>query len=231
MQKPYLPLRDFKLPHLMEASTGPTTEICGNPDLPFGIVLFLHQSNDYIKRKLQVWRIQKMHSSSRCKNRTYLFGTSNYPSDETQYRAENGNLKKSWSTFRHGTVFPPKQCLNQKKATGMESPKMHLSSRCRNRTYLCGTSNYHVSCNQVQDRERKFAEIQFYHSPWYCTVFTPKQCLYQKEATGIESPKMHSSSRCKNRTYLCGTSNYPVSCNPVQSREWKFAEIRVYLSP
>ena len=43
----------------------------------------------------------------------------------------------------------------------------------------------------------------------------------------MESPKMHSSHQCKNRTYLCGSANYPVSCKPV----WKFEGIRVYLSP
>ena len=182
-------------------------EICRNPGLPFTMVLCLHQSNVYIKRKLQVWRIQKCIPLVGAKTALTCAGLQTTPSDETQYRAENENLKKSRSTFRHGTVFAPKQCLNQKKATGMESPKMHLSTRCRNRTYLCGTSNYHVSCNQVQDRERKFVEIRFY----YGTVIAPKQCLYQKEATGMESAKMHSSSRCKNRTYLCGTSNYPVS--------------------
>ena len=42
---------------------------------------------------------------------------------------------------------------------------------------------------------------------------------------------MHSSSQFKNHTYLCGTASYPVTCKPVQGRERKFAEIRVYLSP
>ena len=47
----------------------------------------------------------------------------------------------------------------------------------------------------------------------------------------MEGPKIHSSSRCKNRTYLCGTANYPVSCKPVLGLERKFEEILVYLSP
>ena len=42
-------------------------------------------------------------------------------------------------------------------------------------------------------------------------VIAPWQYLYQKEATGMESPEMHFPSRCKNRTYLCGPSKYPVS--------------------
>ena len=43
------------------------------------------------------------------------------------------------------------------------------------------------------------------------TIFAPRQDSYQKEATGMESPKMYFPSRCKNRTYLCGPSKYPVA--------------------
>ena len=65
----------------------------------------------------------------------------------------------------------------------------------------------------------------------HCIVFAPKQCLYQKETIGMESPKFHSSSRCKTRTYLRGTVNCPVSCKLVLDRERNIAEIRVYLWP
>ena len=47
------------------------------------------------------------------------------------------------------------------------------------------------------------------------TVFAPRQYLYQKEATGMERPEMYSASWCKNHTYLCGPSKYPVSINAV----------------
>ena len=43
------------------------------------------------------------------------------------------------------------------------------------------------------------------------TAFTRKQWLYQKEATGIESPKIYCPSRCRYRTYQCVAANYPVS--------------------
>ena len=36
------------------------------------------------------------------------------------------------------------------------------------------------------------------------TVPPPRKYLWQKEATGIESPEMNSASRCNNPTYLCG---------------------------
>ena len=65
-----------------------------------------------------------MHSFSWCKSRTYLCLSANYAAHVSQYSAENGNLRKSGSTFRHGTVFAPKECLHQKEARGMESPKM-----------------------------------------------------------------------------------------------------------
>ena len=106
---------------------------------------------------------------------------------------------------------------------------MYFSSRLKNRTYLCVTANYPVSCKPVQGRERKFAEIWVYLSPWYHV--STKAMFIPKVATGMESPKMHSSTRCKNRTYLCGTANYPVSCKAIQGHERKFVEIRVYLSP
>ena len=43
------------------------------------------------------------------------------------------------------------------------------------------------------------------------TVFALKKYLYQKEATDMERPEMHSANRCNNHTYLCGSSKYPVS--------------------
>ena len=54
-----------------------------------------------------------MYSTSRCRNPTY--GQTS-PSHGGQYRAENGNLRKLGWTYHHGSVFAPKQCLDQKKA-------------------------------------------------------------------------------------------------------------------
>ena len=63
------------------------------------------------------------------------------------------------------------------------------------------------------------------------TAFAPKQWLYQKEATGMESPKMYCPSRCRYRTYHCVTAKYPVSCVVVEGPEWKYAKLRPYHSP
>ena len=43
------------------------------------------------------------------------------------------------------------------------------------------------------------------------TALAPKQWLYQKEATGMESPKMYCPSRCRYRTYHCVEVKYPIS--------------------
>ena len=43
------------------------------------------------------------------------------------------------------------------------------------------------------------------------TAFAPKQWLYQKEATGMESSKVCCPCWCRNSTYQCGSANYPVS--------------------
>ena len=40
-----------------------------------------------------------------------------------------------------------------------------------------------------------------------CTAYAPKQWLYQKEATGMESSKMYCPSRCRYRNYQCGVAN------------------------
>ena len=124
-----------------------------------------------MKRKLQIWRVHKCIPLVGAKTAVTCAGQQPTKSHVRQYRAENGNFRKSGSTFRHGTVFAPKQCLYQKEATGMESPKMHSSSRCKSRTYLCMMGNYPGPCMLVYVRERKFEEIRVYLSPWYrvCT--------------------------------------------------------------
>ena len=194
----------------------------------FPMVPCLHQSNVYIKRKLRLWTVQKCIPIVGAKTSLTRAGLLTTPSHVSQQRAKNGNLRKSGSTFSHGIVFAPKQCLYQKKATGMESPKMYSFCRYKSLIFLCGTANDPASCKPVYSRDRKFAEIRvslFSHG----TVFAPKQCLHQNKATGMESPIMYSFRRYKSLTLLCGTANDPTSCKPVYSRDRKFAEIRVSL--
>ena len=57
------------------------------------------------------------------------------------------------------------------------------------------------------------------------TVFEPRYCLYQKEATGMERAEMYSTSRCNNPTYLSGPSKYPVSREAVCAQNGKLPKL------
>ena len=63
------------------------------------------------------------------------------------------------------------------------------------------------------------------------TAFAPKQWLYQKKATGMESSKMYRPSRLRYRTHLCLEAKYPILWEVVLSQEWKHAKLRPYQSP
>ena len=116
-------------------------EICENSGVPIPMVPHLHQSNGYIKRNLRVWRAEKCIVVVGAKTVLTSTGPEITPFNGGQYRAENGNLHKFGSTYWHGTVFPQRECLYQKEATDMESPKMYCSSPWKNRTYMCGSGN------------------------------------------------------------------------------------------
>ena len=130
---------------LMEEVIVPRTETCMNWGGPIAMVPCLHQKNVYIKRKLRVWREQEYIPLVRAENPLTCASWQTTPSHGGRYRAENGNLRNLGWTDRHGTMFAPTQCLYQKEATRMESPKMYSSSRCTNPTYLCGLANFPLS--------------------------------------------------------------------------------------
>ena len=60
------------------------------------------------------------------------------------YSAENGSFRKLGWTYRHGTVFAPRQYVYQMEVTGMESPEKYSTSQCTNSTYLRRPVNYPV---------------------------------------------------------------------------------------
>ena len=111
----------------------------------------LHQGNIYTKRKLREWTDHKCICIPLVGAKTILTcaGRQTTTSRGRQYRAQNGKLRKFGWNNRHGTVFASRQYLYQKEATGMERPEMYSASRCKNPTYLCGPSNYHVSREAV----------------------------------------------------------------------------------
>ena len=149
MQKPHLPLRVHKLPRVLQLYIAPAMKIFGILGILFTMVPCLRQCKVYIKRKLRVWRAPKCN---------FLVGAKTAPTSTSQqttlclaatYCACNRNFRNFGATYRHGTEFAPMQCLHCKEATGVESPKMQISSQCKNRTDRYGSTNYPVSCNSV----------------------------------------------------------------------------------
>ena len=98
----------------------------------------------------------------------------------------------------NGTAFPPKQCLYQKVAVGMENLKMQSPSQCNKRTVRYDPGNNPVSCTAYTAVNGNLGNIEAVENN--DTAFAPKQCLYQKVAVGLESSKLHSPSRCNKRT-------------------------------
>ena len=62
------------------------------------------------------------------------------------------------------------------------------------------------------------------------TAFAPKQWLYQKEATGMESSKMYYHSWCRYRTYHCVAAKYPVSWGQYRAQNGNMRKLRPYQS-
>ena len=173
----------------------------------------LHQNTVYIKSKLRVWRVQKCIPLVGAETSLTCAGLQTRPSQVSQYRSENGNLRKSWSSFCHGTVFTPKQYLYQNKLRVWRVQKCIPVIGAKT-SLTCGglqTTPSHVSEFTAENGNLRKSGSTLSHG----TVFVPKQCLYPEEGTGMDSPKMYSSHRCKNLTYLCGTANDPISCKPV----------------
>ena len=105
---------------------------------------------------------------------------------------------------------------------------------CRKPTSQYAPANYPVSCSAVLDRECKFAEGRGFLSPRYrapIQSIAPIQSTYEKEATGMENPKMQSLFWCRKPTSQYAPANYPVSCSALWDGQCKFAESRDFITP
>ena len=144
--------RAQKCNFLVSAKTEPTvvgqqTTLC--LAAPFGQAIEIFKINVYILRRLQVWRTQKCNFLVSAKIAQTGTGQETAPCLAAPYLASNRNFQNFGATYRHGTVFAPKQCLYCKEATSVESPIMQFPSQCKNRTDSCGSTNYPASCSAV----------------------------------------------------------------------------------
>ena len=107
VQKPDLPVRACNLPHFVRwyrVENGNFRKFWHT----FTIVPCLHKSNVYIKRKLLVWRVQKMYSSSQCKKPHLPVRACNLPS--LMWGSIGPRTEFSGSSDLPFTVVP---CLHQ----------------------------------------------------------------------------------------------------------------------
>ena len=151
-------MRAVKLSRLKGVGIGPKMERCVNMVGPIAMVPCLHQGNVYFKRKLWVWRDKKRvplvcaNTLLTCADRQTPLtcaGCQTTTSQGSRSSPENGNLRKLGWTYRHGTVFAPRQYLYQTEATGMEKPEMYSPSWCKSPSYQCRRSNHPISRESV----------------------------------------------------------------------------------
>ena len=229
VQIPYLPLRGSKVPRFIGGSIGPRMEICETSALPIYVISRLHQSNGYIKRKLQAWRVQKcialvdadivlitawpqstpFHGGS-IGPRMEICETSALPITMVpRLRQSNGYIKRKLREWR------------VRKCIALVGTDTVLTIAWKQSTPFQG-GQYRAQNGNMRN---------FGPTNSHGIAFAPKQWLYEKEATGKESSKMYCPSRCRYRTDQLGARNYLVSREVVQGPEWKYAKLRPYPSP
>ena len=103
-------------------------------------------------------------------------GTNHYGSSITRsyvspYRSLTAYFRNFEASFRHGTVFVPKQYLHQKETLGMQSPKILFLGWCKKGINPNWASKYPHSCIAIRGRQCKFPKFRGFLSPWYrvCT--------------------------------------------------------------
>ena len=137
-------------------------------------------------------------------------GKSGLPFAEVPYlHQSNLNMKRKLREWRTQKFNPCFGAESPPRSTGQQTTRFHAAR------YWTVSSNF----PKVGASFRRG------------TVFAPTQSTYEKEATGMENPKMQSLFWCRKPTSQYGPANHPVSCSAVLDRECKFSESRGFLSP
>ena len=150
-----------------------------------------------------------MYCPSRCRNSTYQCWATNYPISWWQYRAENGNMRTFGPTYQHGTAFLQGNVYIKRKLRVLRTQKCIALVRGKTPPTCAGLQT--TPFQGWQYRIEKGSMRNFWLTIPNGTAFAPKQWLYQKEATRMESSKMYCRSRCRNSTNQCWAANYPIS--------------------
>ena len=209
-------------------------EICETSSLPIPMLPRLHQSNGYIKRKLRARRVQKciglvgadtvlttawMQSTQLMWGidpRIQICGNSGLHIPMVpRFHQSNGYRKRklrAWRVQSNGYVKRKLRAWRVPKCIAQIGTDTVLTTAGKQSTPFHG-GLYRAKNGNMRD----FGPI----NP-HGTAFAPKQCLYEKESTGMESSKLYRPSRCRYRTYHCVEAKYPVSWGVVEGPEWKY---------
>ena len=152
------------------------------------MVRCLHQSNIYIKRKLWEWTAQKCNpcfcAKSPPRRRTFkVYGFMKRRTGPTLRIFVNSGLPFAMVPHLHQRNIYIKRKLGKWKARKCNPCFCAKSPPCST-----GLQNTRIHAAPYR------ADIANLREFWviirHGTVFAPRQSLYQKEATGMESPKM-----------------------------------------
>ena len=169
----------------------------------------LHQCNNYIQRKLRVWREQKC---------IPLVG------ENPHLPVRPGKIPhvmwgrigpRTKSCIHWGGPMAMVQCSHQGTIYIQRKLRVWRAQKC---IPLVGAVNSLICADQQtalshggQYRAENGNLRKFGWNYRHGTVFAPRHCVYQKKPMGMDSPEMFSTSRCINPTCLCGSANYPIS--------------------
>ena len=148
-----------------------------------------------------------MYCPSWCRNSTYQCGDANYPVSWGWYRDKNGNRETSGLPIPMAPGFHRSNVYIKGKLRVWRAQKC-IAIVCAKTPPTCAGLQI-TSFHGWQYRAENGIMRNFGPTNPHATAFPPKQWLYQKEATGMESSKMYCPSWCRHSTYQCGAAQYP----------------------
>ena len=158
----------------------------------------LNQSNCYMKRKLRALRVQNCNALVGEDTVLTSAGPQITPCHAGYYRVQKGNMRNFGlpipmvRSFHHRNGYMKRKLREWRvqKGIALVGADTVLTSA------WLQTTPYHGGYCRVQKGNMR----NFWPTNPHGTAFSPKQWLYEKETTGMESSKMYYLSRCRYRT-------------------------------
>ena len=188
---------------------GPRTESCLSWDGPTAMVPCLYQGNINTKRKLRACRDQKCIPLVGAITALTCAGRQNTPSRGRRFGLRTEcclNLDGPIAMVRY---FHQRNIYTNRKLRAWRDQKCIPLVGAVTPLTCAGRQSIPSRGRRYRTQNGKLPNLgrTYRHG----TVLAPRKYKYQKEAMGMERPEKYSASRCKNPTYLCGPSKYPVS--------------------